>query len=281
MEICVKAEKTRGKRQKRARVAKRRRLSLQEKFFLRSIHVASLRGSRLYVLTPWCHAYLHARQYPRNPFVRFVTTATSTPTVTRVRAACQFTIAKRHKNIDKSNIMHDSVLEPEDEPCDDLPFGFSFGKGFGNDDLFSSSPTSTLLGQLGLSERSKEGLVTENALALVDFFQTCYETGDASGMASRISSSNAEWKEGSVTIHGRDEIEKHLAKQWSTQLNKKQSTRLFVGTEKRVVMTIERSWEDAENIKHKESGVACWELDANGAVVNRVFVSEPNLSARG
>ena len=268
MEICVKAEKTRGKRQKRARVAKRRRLSLQEKFFLRSIHVASLRVSRLYVLTPWCHAYLHARQYPRNPFVRFVTTATSTPTVTRVRAACQFTIA----NIDKSNIMHDSVLEPEDEPCDDLPFGFSFGKGIGNDDLFSSSPTSTLLGQLGLSERSKEGLVTENALALVDFFQTCYETGDASGMASRISSSNAEWKEGS---------EKHLAKQWSSQLNKKQSTRLFVGTEKRVVMTIERSWEDAENIKHKESGVACWELDANGAVVNRVFVSEPNLSANG
>jgi nuclear transport factor 2 (NTF2) superfamily protein len=84
-----------------------------------------------------------------------------------------------------------------------------------------------------------------------------------------------------VTIHGRDEIEKHLAKQWSTQLKKKQSTRLFVGTEKRVVMTIERSWEDAENKKHKESGVACWELDANGAVVNRVFVSEPNLSASG
>src|SRR5262249_2293218 len=80
---------------------------------------------------------------------------------------------------------------------------------------------------------------------------------------------DSEWRNRSEFIHGRDQIQKFLARKWSRELDYRLVKEMWTWSENRIAVRFQYEWHDDAGQWHRSYGNELWEFNDDGLMALR------------
>lgn len=109
----------------------------------------------------------------------------------------------------------------------------------------------------------------ESAIQKVQMAEDAWNSKDPERVALAYSV-DSEWRNRTEFVRGREEIKALLRRKWAKELDYRLKKTLWGFREKRIAVSFEYEWHDAEGRWYRSYGNELWEFDAEGLMRRRL-----------